>query len=248
MKAIHCKAVTRTLCCLQAVCNWWESCYMLMSTAIKAQHQSRWNNKYETTIGNEKSKWNMWKRKRGPESRDHNTAPSLGQISPDLSVYQNPVSELYVSPSWHHHVPWLIEPQFPQRLAAFQLTRPSQSLTTEGLVRPRKGNSSSLSLLATSLGSSCILIGDSLDPSLTLIGFSVFWGARNGNWWWRWGRGSKTVEGQIEAQEKPVVYVRCAFSWNASGVTMTSLWSGCRQKALWPLLSVFVSCVPFAVL
>ena len=97
----------------------------------------------------------------------HNTALLLDQISPDLSVYQNPVSELYVRPSLHHHVPWLIKPQFPHRLAAFQSTCPSQLLTTEGSARPRKGNS-----LLLSSGSSCISIGDSLDPLLTLIGFS----------------------------------------------------------------------------
>ena len=113
----------------------------------------------------------MWerRRKRGPESWNHNTAPSLGQISLDLSIYQNPISELYIRPSRHQRVPWLIDLQFPHRLAAFQSTHPSQSLTTEGLARPRKGNSSSLSLLAISLGSSCISIGDSLDPSSTSI-------------------------------------------------------------------------------
>ena len=96
----------------------------------------------------------------------HNTAPSLDQISPDLSVYQNPVSELYVRPSLHHHVPWLTEPQFSHCPAAFQSTRPTQSLTTEGSVHPRKGNSSLLSS-----GLSSISIGDSLNPSLMLIGF-----------------------------------------------------------------------------
>ena len=103
---------------------------------------------------------------------NHNTAPSLGQISPDLSVYQNPVSELYTSPSQHHRVPWLINPQFPHHLAAFQLTCPSQLLTTEGLVWPRKGNSSLLSPLAANTRLSSISIGDSLDPSLASIGFS----------------------------------------------------------------------------
>ena len=116
----------------------------------------------------------MRKRKGGPENRsDHNTAPPLGQISPDLSVYQNPISELYIKPSRHHHVPWLTEPQFSHHLAVLQSTRPSQSLTTKGLVRPRKGNS--LSLLSSSCsvtGSSCILTGDSTDPSSTLIRFS----------------------------------------------------------------------------
>ena len=97
----------------------------------------------------------------------HNTAPPSDQISLDLSVYQNPVSELYVRPSLHHCVLWLTEPQFPHCLAAFQSTRPSQSLTTKGSVRPWKGNSSLLSL-----GSSSISIGDSLDPSSMLIGFS----------------------------------------------------------------------------
>ena len=97
----------------------------------------------------------------------HNTAPSLDQISPDLSVYQNPVLELYVRPSLHHRVPWLIEPQFSHLLAALQSTRPSQSLMTEGSVQPRKGNSSLLSS-----GSSCITMGDSLDPSSMSIGFS----------------------------------------------------------------------------
>ena len=133
-------------------------------------------------------------------SQNHNTAPSLGQIPPDLSVYQNPVSELYVSPSRHHHVPWLTEPQFPHHLAAFQSTRPSQLLTTEGFVRPRKGNS--LSLLsylcaATGSGSSCISIGDSSDPSSTLIGFSgvpgmgTGGGGGDGDWnGGRIGRGS----------------------------------------------------------
>ena len=110
----------------------------------------------------------MEKKRKGPENRwDHNTAPPLAQISPDLSVYQNPVSELYVRPSLHHRVPWLIEPQFPHRFAAFQSTRPSQSLTTEGSTWPRKGNS-----LLLSSGSSCISIGDSLDPLSMLIGFS----------------------------------------------------------------------------
>ena len=131
---------------------------------------------------------------------NHNTAPLLGQISLDLSVYQNPVSELYVSPSRHHRVPWLTKLQFPHRLAAFQSTRPSQSLTTEGLIRPRKGNSLSLFSLAISSGSSCISIGDSVDPSSTLIGFSGVPGTgigggggegdRNGG---RTGRGSGEV-------------------------------------------------------
>ena len=102
----------------------------------------------------------------------HNTAPPLAQIDPDLSMYQNPVSELYVRPSRHHRVPWLTEPQFSQCLATFQSTRPSQSLTTEGSVWPRKGNSSSLSSLANSSGPSRISIGDSAVPSSTLIGFS----------------------------------------------------------------------------
>ena len=102
----------------------------------------------------------------------HNTAPLLAQIDPDLSMYQNPVSELYVRPSLHQRVPWLIEPQFSHRLAKSQLTRPSQSLTTEGSVRPWKGNSSSLSSPANSSGLSKISIGDSAVPSSTLIGFS----------------------------------------------------------------------------
>ena len=97
----------------------------------------------------------------------HNTAPSLDQISLDLSVYQNPVSELYVRPSLHHRVPWLIEPQFPHHLATSQSTCPSQSFTTEGSAQPQKGNSSLLSS-----GSSSISMGDSLDPSSTLMGFS----------------------------------------------------------------------------
>ena len=87
-------------------------------------------------------------------------------------MYQNPVSKLYVRPSRHHRVPWLIEPQFPHRLATFQSTHPSQSLTTEGSVRPRKGNSSSLSSPANSSGPSKISIGDSAVPSSMLIGFS----------------------------------------------------------------------------
>ena len=90
-------------------------------------------------------------------------------------MYQNPVSELYVNPSRHHRVPWLTDPQFPQCLAALQLTLPSQSLMTKGLARPRKGNSSSLSpssCLVTGSGSSPISIGDSLDPASTSIGFS----------------------------------------------------------------------------
>ena len=110
-------------------------------------------------------------------------------------MYQNPVSELYVRPSLHHCVPWLIEPQFPHRLAAFQLTRPSQSLTTEGSVRPRKGNSSSL--VPTATGSSRISIGDSAVPSSMLIGFSgvpgtgTGGGGGEGDWnGGRTGRGS----------------------------------------------------------
>ena len=87
-------------------------------------------------------------------------------------MYQNPVSELYVRPSLHQCVPWLIEPQFSHRLTTFQSTRPSQSLTTEGSVRPRKGNSSSLSSPANSSGPSSISIGDSAVPSSTSIGFS----------------------------------------------------------------------------
>ena len=132
------------------------------------------------------------KRTGGP---DHNTAPPLGQILPDLPVYQNPVSELYVSPSWHHCVPWLTEPQFPHHLIAFQSTCPSQSLTTEGFVRPWKGNSSSLlsfSHAATGSGSSSISIGDSSDPSLTLIRFSgvpgMGTGGGDGDGDWNGGR------------------------------------------------------------
>ena len=87
-------------------------------------------------------------------------------------MYQNPVSELYVRPSLHHRVPWLTEPQFPHRLTTFQSTRPSQLLTTEGSVWPRKGNSLSLSSPANSSGLSKISIGDSAVPSSTLIGFS----------------------------------------------------------------------------
>ena len=113
--------------------------------------------------------------------------PHQGQISPDLSIYQKPVSELYVKPSQHHRVPWLIDPQFPHCLTAFQSTCPSQSLTTEGSVRPRKGNSSLLSS-----GSSCISIGDSLDPSSTSIGFSgvpgMGTGGGNGDGDWNGGR------------------------------------------------------------
>ena len=138
----------------------------------------------------------MRKRKRGLESQwNHNTAPPLGQISPDLSVYQNPVSELYVKPSRHHRVPWLTEPQFPHRLAAFQSTRPSQSLTTEGLVQPQKGNSLSLSFLCavTGSGSSCTSIGDSSDPSSTLIRFSGVprMGTGGGDGDWNGGRISR---------------------------------------------------------
>ena len=87
-------------------------------------------------------------------------------------MYQNPVSELYVRPSRHQRVPWLIEPQFSHRRATFQSTRPSQSLTTEGSVRPRKGNSSSLSSPANSSGPSSTSIGESAVPSSMLIGFS----------------------------------------------------------------------------
>ena len=87
-------------------------------------------------------------------------------------MYQNPVSELYVRPSLHHRVPWLTKPQFSHRLATFQLTWPSQSLTTKGSVRPRKGNSSSLSSPANSSGPSKISIGDSAVPLSTSIGFS----------------------------------------------------------------------------
>ena len=135
-------------------------------------------------------------KKGGPESQwNHNTAPSLGQISPDLPVYQNPISELYVSPSQHHRVPWPIEPQFSHCLAVFQSTHPSQSLTTEALVWPQKGNSSSLSLLATGSGSSHISIGDSSDPSSTSIGFSGVPGAGTGGGGgdgdWNGGRISK---------------------------------------------------------
>ena len=102
----------------------------------------------------------------------HNTAPLLDQISLDLSVYQNPVSELYIRPSRHQRVPWLTEPQFSHRLTVFQSTRPSQLLTTEQSAQPRKGNSSSLSSPANSSGPSSISIGDSAVPSLMLIGFS----------------------------------------------------------------------------
>ena len=102
----------------------------------------------------------------------HNTAPSPAQIDPDLSMYQKPVLELYVRPSRHQRVPWLTEPQFSHCLATFQSTRPSQLLTTEGSVRPRKGNSSSLSSPANSSGPSRISIGDSVVPSSTSIGFS----------------------------------------------------------------------------
>ena len=140
----------------------------------------------------------MWKGKRGQRAGEiinHNTAPSLGQISPDLSIYQNPISELYVSPSRHHRVPWLIDPQFPHRLAAFQSTRPSQSLTTKGLVCPRKGNSSPLSLFpcaATGLGSSGISMGDSLVPASMSIGFSrvpgMGTGGGGGDGDWKGGR------------------------------------------------------------
>ena len=112
------------------------------------------------------------KRKDWRTSGIHNTAPLLAQIDPDLSMYQNPISELYVRPSRHQHVPWLTEPQFSHCLAEFQSTRPSQSLTTEGSARPRKGNSSSLSSPANSSGPSKILMGDSAVPSSTLIGFS----------------------------------------------------------------------------
>ena len=98
--------------------------------------------------------------------------PRQPQIVPDLSKYQKPVSELYVMPSRHQRVPWLTEPQFSHRLATFQSTRPSQSLTTEGSVRPRKGNSSSLSSPANSSGPSKISMGDSAVPSSTLIGYS----------------------------------------------------------------------------
>ena len=112
------------------------------------------------------------KRKDWKTGRIHNTAPLLAQIDPDLSMYQNPVSELYISPTLHHRVPWLTEPQFSHHLATFQSTRPSQSLTTEGSVRPRKGNSSSLSSPANSLGPSRISIGEFLVPSSRLIGFS----------------------------------------------------------------------------
>ena len=55
---------------------------------------------------------------------------------------------------------------------AFQSTRPSQSLTTEGLVRPWKENSSLLSQLAIGPELSGILMGDSLVPTSTSIGFS----------------------------------------------------------------------------
>ena len=102
----------------------------------------------------------------------HNTAPLPAQIDPDLSMYQNPISELYVRSSRHHRVPWLIEPQFSHRLATFQSTRPSQSLTIEGSIWPRKGNSLSLTSPANSSGPSKILIGESADPSSMLIGFS----------------------------------------------------------------------------
>ena len=153
---------------------------MLMSAAIKAQHQSGWNNKLKQWWNDGKVSKTWGKKKEDRRAgRNPNTAPSLGQISPDLSVYQNPISELYVSPSRHQRVLWLIKPQFPHRLAAFQSTRPSQSLTTDGLIQPRKGNSSSLS-------SSRISIGDPLDPSSTLIGFSgVPWmgtGGGDGDW------------------------------------------------------------------
>ena len=112
------------------------------------------------------------KRKDQITSGIHNTAPLLAQIIPDLSMYQNPISELYVRPSLHHRVLWLTEPQFSHRLTMFQLTRPSQSLTTEGSIRPQKGNSSLLSSPANSSGPSKISIGDSAVPSSTLIGFS----------------------------------------------------------------------------
>ena len=126
---------------------------------------------------------------------NHNTAPSLGQISLDLSVYQNPISELYVNPSRHHCVPWLINPQFPHHLAALQSTLPSQLLMTKGLAHPRKGNSSSLLSSfcpMTGSGSSCTLIGDSLDPSSMLIRFSgvpgMGTGSGGGDGDWNGGR------------------------------------------------------------
>ena len=101
--------------------------------------------------------------------------PILGQISPDLSVYQNPISGSYINSFRHHRAPWLADLQFPQGFMALQSTLPSQSLTTEGLTHPQKGNSLSLSLflhLIIGLGSSFILIGDSLVPASMLIGFS----------------------------------------------------------------------------
>ena len=129
---------------------------------------------------------------------NHNTAPSLGQISLDLSVYQNPISELYVNPSRHHCVPWLTDPQFPQHLVALQSTLPSQSLTTKGLAYPQKGNSSLLSLLlcpVTGSGLSLILIGDSLVPASMSIRFSgvpgMGTGRGGGNGDWNGGRTGK---------------------------------------------------------
>ena len=104
--------------------------------------------------------------------KNHNTAPSLCQISPDLSVYQNPISGSNINPFRHHCALWLADPQFPHHFMALQSTFPSQSSTTEGLTCPQKGNSSSLSSLATGSGSSWISIGDSLVPASTLIGFS----------------------------------------------------------------------------
>ena len=112
-------------------------------------------------------------------------------------MYQKPVSELYVRPSRHQRIPWLTEPQFSHRLATFQSTCPSQLLTTEGSVRPRKGNSSSLSLPANSSGLSSISIGESAVPSSTSIGFlgvpgtGTGGGGGEGDWnGGRMGRGS----------------------------------------------------------
>ena len=98
-------------------------------------------------------------------------------------------------------MPWLIDPQFPHRLVAFQSTCPSQSLTTEGLVHPQKGNSSSLSLfscVATGSGLSGISMGDSLVPVSTSIGFSrvpgMGTGSGDGDW-----NGGRTGKGSGEA-------------------------------------------------
>ena len=112
--------------------------------------------------------------KKGIGNKNHNTAPVLGQISPDLSVYQNPISGSYINPFWHHRTLWLTDPQFPHCLTALQLILPSQSLITKELTHPQKGNFLSLLSflnLVTGSGSSLISIGDSLVPMSMSIGF-----------------------------------------------------------------------------